>query len=221
MGLDTVELVIRFEDAFGIKIPDKVAEELTTPREVTNYVWSQLKLVDQTPCLSQQAFYALRREFVPLLGIERAEFSPSAKLSELVPIENRTRIWKDVRARIGTAALPDLVRPGWLLLLLSTLTLFTAVLGFLGWGPWWGFLAAGVVVFVSESVTRPFKRKFQVEYADAGALAKYLATHMPHLVRKEWTSEEVAQTVRKIVIEQTGTSDFTDDSRFVQDLHMD
>ena len=38
MGLDTVELIIAFEERFGVKIPDKDAAELYTPRRVTDYI---------------------------------------------------------------------------------------------------------------------------------------------------------------------------------------
>ena len=40
MGLDTVELVIAFEEEFGIIIPNEDAAELSTPRKVTDYVMS-------------------------------------------------------------------------------------------------------------------------------------------------------------------------------------
>ncbi|CAN5128298.1 hypothetical protein BH18ACI2_BH18ACI2_07570 [soil metagenome] len=42
MGLDTVELIMAFEEEFGIAIPDKDASELATPRQVTDYVMSKL-----------------------------------------------------------------------------------------------------------------------------------------------------------------------------------
>ena len=38
MGLDTVELVIAFEEKFGVSIPDADAAELATPRDVTDYL---------------------------------------------------------------------------------------------------------------------------------------------------------------------------------------
>lgn len=46
MGLDSVELVIRIEDTFGIQIPDRVASKLTTPRKVTDFILSRVKESD-------------------------------------------------------------------------------------------------------------------------------------------------------------------------------
>ena len=43
MGLDTVELVMRFEEDLGIDIPDAVAETLVTPRHVIDYALSRLE----------------------------------------------------------------------------------------------------------------------------------------------------------------------------------
>ncbi len=48
MGLDTVELVMAFEEKFGINIPNEEAAELTTPRQVTDYVMSTAKGKEMT-----------------------------------------------------------------------------------------------------------------------------------------------------------------------------
>ncbi len=230
MGLDTVELVVRFEDAFGIKIPDKVAEELTTPRQVTDYVLTQLKLVDRTPCMSQQAFYRLRRAFVSVEAIERGQFRPGAKLSELVPVEDRQRIWTSVESQIGAAALPELVRPRWLFGVLTALTFATAaavfvytaaVVGHMNTAFVVSLLVGGVLGVLSERLTRPLRREFHRDYAHVEDLANHLAIQAPHLFKHEWTREEVAKTVRAVIIDQTGVRDFTDDSRFVQDMGLD
>ena len=41
MGLDTVELLMAFEEKFGVRIPDEDAAHLTTPRKVTDYIMSK------------------------------------------------------------------------------------------------------------------------------------------------------------------------------------
>ena len=38
MGLDIVEMVIRFEEEFEVEIPNKVAETLETPKAVIDYL---------------------------------------------------------------------------------------------------------------------------------------------------------------------------------------
>ena len=42
MGLDTVELVMSFEEEFDIEIPNEVAEKLVTVGDVVDYVSAEL-----------------------------------------------------------------------------------------------------------------------------------------------------------------------------------
>jgi len=44
MGLDTVELVMEFEDAFALTIPDEDASEMQTIGDVTAWLCEQLAL---------------------------------------------------------------------------------------------------------------------------------------------------------------------------------
>jgi len=42
-SLDTVELVMRFEEEFGIEIPDEDAEKLTTVGKALDYLFQKLE----------------------------------------------------------------------------------------------------------------------------------------------------------------------------------
>lgn len=230
MGLDLVELTIRIEDAFGISIPDDVAADLTTPRQVTYYLLSQLKLAERKTCMSQPAFYLLRKEFVAILGIQRSEFRPSSNLAQLIAPEDRIPIWTTLTSKIGAAALPDLIRPAWLFRLLCLATFATAVATFASAHLTTGridiallvsLLASGAFGFAGAFITAPLKRTFRREYEHAGELAIHVAFQSPHSFKKEWTREEVAETLRQIIIYETGVKDFTEDSRFVEDMHLD
>ena len=230
MGLDGVELIIRFEDAFGVAIPDSIAAELTTPRLVTEYLVSQLKVVQQTTCTSQQAFHQLRKQLLPLTAVQRREFRPGTKLTHVFPVDRRKQTWAIARSQPGVSKLPDLVRPGWLVSLLTLVTIVTAVLVFNQFRTrsasgdiaiLASILVSVAIAYGSALITRPLKSQFSREYTNLGDLADYLAIHSPHAFKKEWTREEVAETVRRIIVDQTGLHEFHEDSRFVQDMHLD
>lgn len=234
MGMDAVELVIRFEEAFGIRIPDEVAEQMTTPRKVTDYVLAQVALSEESSCLSQQAFYFLRGKFIASLKIPRNDFKPSTQLEGFIPVEQRRQVWAGIKSEIGPSALPELARPFWLFSTLSFLAVLTFLSALLH--PWnkahmgtnssffLALLGAVVVGYVGSVVTRPFKRRFRRGYESAGDLAKYLNMYSPHSFKggkKGWTREQVASVVREIIIDQVGAKDFSEDSHFIDDMHLD
>jgi len=232
MGLETVELVIRFEEAFGITISDEAAARMTTPREVTDFVARQVAVADGDACLSQQAFYFLRRGFSNSLQLPRTAFHSDVALQTLIAKQNRKHLWGQLQMELGSKILPDLARPLWLFYLLSagtlSLALFvssyaTSALPFqlrleLGLALW---VVVGIIAAV---VTRPFKTEFRREFRTFGGLVEHLLLHAPHAFKREqrmWTQAQIAETVRAIIVDITGKTDFTDDSHFINDMHLD
>ena len=129
MGLETVELVSRFDEAFEITISDEAAARMGTPREVTDFIATQVAMADADACLSQQAFYFLRRGFSNSLQLPRTAFHSDVALQTLIPKQNRKHVWGQLRMEMGSNVLPDLARPLWLFYLLSAATLSLAVFG--------------------------------------------------------------------------------------------
>jgi hypothetical protein len=103
MGLEGVELILRFEEAFEISIPDSAVERFVTPKDVIDFIYTQVPATDETSCLTQRAFYFLRRHFIQHLQIKRRYFRPTQSLDLLLPLENRKAVWKELESKIGTA----------------------------------------------------------------------------------------------------------------------
>ena len=68
MGLDSVELIMEFEKAFEIRIPDQEAEKLRTVGEVHNYIWNRLDNYHSNKCNSQILFYKFKYSFFSISG---------------------------------------------------------------------------------------------------------------------------------------------------------
>ena len=182
MGLDLVELTIRIEETFGIRIPDRVAPELTTPRKVSDFILTQVA-ESRAPlsCLSQKAFYMLRREFTRRLSLPRGRFQVDAQLKEIVPEERRDEVWKAIGSSLGVNRWPAMSRPAWL-----------------------GFILP--------------------EIKSVRELVDYLVTNEPLIVKAEevgWSRAQVWDVLRRVIMDETAARDFSEDSRFVEDMHLD
>jgi phosphopantetheine binding protein len=69
MGLDSVELVMRFEKEFGIAIPDEIVTDLTTPRKVTDYVFFQLTFNGQKGWTREKVARMVREIVIDETGV--------------------------------------------------------------------------------------------------------------------------------------------------------
>jgi hypothetical protein len=229
MGLETVELVIRFEEAFGITISDEVANSMTTPRAVTDYIMTQVATADSSACLSQQAFYFLRRGFSNQLHLSRSAFHPDVSLQTLIPKETRKTVWHQLQTEMGPNVLPHLARPLWLFYLLFVSTVFVSGFVFSVTPlPFQIRLFLGLAMLAATGaalslVTRPFKTEFPRRFRTVAALVDYLLLHSPQSFKREprvWTRAQIAETVRAIIVDVTGKTDFTEDSHFINDMRL-
>lgn len=77
MGLETVELVMAWEEEFGVEIPDSVAASLKTPRQVTDWLAAQL------PGYPRDEIAAgVRRRPLDQLGIRPTQYREDARFVE-------------------------------------------------------------------------------------------------------------------------------------------
>jgi hypothetical protein len=107
MGLDSVEIVMAWEDAFGISIPNEEAFVLRTPRMAIDLICKMLAVGDlRGPCLTVRAFHRLRNCFVNAGSVKRGSIRLETRIKDLV----RSHSWNDVRVNCG---IPSLPRPLW------------------------------------------------------------------------------------------------------------
>jgi acyl carrier protein len=104
MGLDSVELVLRFEDEFSISISDDEAAESRTVGDIYRLILTKIKV---TPgCLTSKAFYLTRRGLVDALGLARHSIRPVTPLSPLLPETTRRKQWGRIVKSIGLTVPP-------------------------------------------------------------------------------------------------------------------
>jgi acyl carrier protein len=103
MGLDSVALVMAFEEEFGIDIPNEVAEHMVTPVIVMEWICNKISAeADDGPCLSMVEFHRVRQEHftrhgVPRRAVTLKSWMPNAWLSQ------RT-VRQEVVQRVGIRA---------------------------------------------------------------------------------------------------------------------
>jgi acyl carrier protein len=109
MGLDSVELVIATEEAFGIAIPDAEAAAMITPAHLISHVQRAVASTsDQKACISLRAFHRVRASLMRSVGARRSEVALHTRIDALFFGSRRADLWDSFRQDSSLAALPDL-----------------------------------------------------------------------------------------------------------------
>ena len=223
MGLDGVELVMEFEDEFGLEFPDAVADAMRSVHDVTEYVHAELSgtLPRAESCLTSRSFHRLRRELTKLLSIPRRDITPKTKLGSLIPQEQRHEVW---RALLATGIqLPSLARSNAIVLMASTVVMgCTAGLTIVTSEPWFLFTALPLWFFASF-VTEPLAVNVPGSaptISDAVMFTTSMKTS--DITDAAPTRREILYRIRVITSEQLGIpiDQISVDSRFTEDLHI-
>lgn len=234
MGLDTVEIVMAIEERFGIDIPNDEAENLFTTRDLIEFVYGKVRhnIADKRVCLSQRAFYRIRRQLQEKLDLSRDAVRPKTKWADIIPLEGRREIWADLTQSMNlTTHAPTLERAPLLRLVVVFSPLLSGAIAFAAMAAA-SVPAAGIAALTVGSITAwlaiALTRRQQIYFGPflqtVGDTANALALHRPAEFRAGlgWTRDEVRATIRGIMIEHLGVdADFSDDARIVDDLGAD
>jgi acyl carrier protein len=129
MGLDSVEILVNVENAFGITISNYEAEKISTVGDIHNVVWRNVQGRQSMRCRSQQLFYRLRYILINKFNATHEGIVPAASLNKVFPKNNRRLKYHRLQKELNLK-LPELVlSPIWARVL--TVTGITLIAGML------------------------------------------------------------------------------------------
>lgn len=228
MGLDGVELVMSFEEAFGIELKDEEVTETRTPRMVIDLIVSKLRTAEERICRSQRVFYTIRRVLIEALGLERKSISPDMRFRDWIPPTQERDVWERMRAALSPRSWPSLVRPRWLSRSLIavgySIFVMTVLLAIcLSLSVWLGIAGGVFLAIVFAVIAAGLTRRYRICIPTGLQSIRDL---IPYAVTSErmsgWTRDDVAVVVKRLTMDQLGVEEaaYTEDSRFVEDFHM-
>lgn len=98
MGMDGVELVMSFEEEFGISLPDSAAAEMRTPRQVIDFIIEQRRSMEQLDMQSHVSRV--------LAEMGHASTAPATSFAELFHGMGRVRQWNEFREKLAPLTAP-------------------------------------------------------------------------------------------------------------------
>jgi acyl carrier protein len=220
VGLDTVELVIAFEEEFGVAIDNEDAEKMETPGDVADYVVSRVRTSSDDPCLSQVGFYRIRSLLMDEFSIPRETIHPNTLLIDVVAGNIREN-WLRLKNAIGTDNFPKLQR--------KPVLVFAVVFGLPGLVSLYLYMSgvSGSLVFISFGVLAVIANQLT---SNLGSIIPSNSSTVASLIpfvscagTKIWSRDEVLVRVFEITAEQLGIKmeDISEKSHFIHDLGAD
>lgn len=220
MGLDGVELVMEFEDEFGIQIPDDAAEKMPTVGDVTEFVYAELRrtLPQAKSCLTSRSFYKLRQGLVKLLSVPRRDITPKTELEHLIPIEHRREIWRRLLSQ--GLRLPSLERSSVTVLTASLIVIVCAGGLSVMLHDSWFLLTTLPLWFVASLVTKPLAVFVPGNCRTISDLVMYCTSMNKSEITDAPSRRDILYKIKVITSEQLGIpiDKIAEDSNFSEDL---
>lgn len=219
MGLDSVELVMAFEETFGVTISDAEAVKCETPADVIAVVLGKIQTSGMNGCLSQRGFYVLRRALTEKLGIDRRAVTLDTGVRSLFPGKSDPELWESLKSATKARSWPALVRPRWLVGCLWLLTGAVLIGLFQMTSPEVALAGALISGIAGVLLTSRFENQIPAAYSGVRDLVPFAITSS----EVSWSPEDVARQVKQIVMNQLGVSEemYREDAHFVHDFGMD
>lgn len=220
MGLDTVELLMSFEDEFGIAIKEDDAEKMGTPADVADYVMLRVRTNTGAPCPSQVGFYRIRSMLMTAFGIPRKDIHPNALLSEILKGDTKQQ-WRKLQDALDAKNFPKLKRSRAFFYLVVFGVPAIIVIPMLKTAApvSWAALAYGILALCTNALTTGMGTIIPGRYQTVGTLIPYVTCASSIL----WTREAVLAKVIQITSEQLDipVNKIYPNSHFVHDLDAD
>lgn len=220
MGLDTVELLLAVEDSFDVRIRHEEAAELESLSALVDHLARRLPCAQEATCLTQTAFYRLRRALMESTGVERSALRPTSRLGLYLPQSRRRTLWASLAESTGLDV-PDLryTRAACTVGVSLTLALTLA-------GARLGGLALALAVMtasVSSFVLMTREWRTRLPFATVGELASWAAIYGAASLRRReqgWTRQQIETVVMGLTKAVTGVEEVPPDATF-RELGLD
>ena len=220
MGLDSVELIMAYEEEFGVQFDNIDAENCTTPRHVVDYIYKRVRKNKNEPCPSQVGFYKIRKILIEKFNLKRTEISPNLELSNIFGDDPREK-WKLLHKSLGVEYFPPLERNSHLVL---TFIFFIpiSIFVFLLFNDVQLFFSV-FILFVSmwffNSITLHTAKNIPKKFNTVGSLVSFVGCAND----KIWERKQILMRVIEITSEQLGIpiEEIQEDSHFIEELGID
>ncbi len=233
MGLDSIEILIKVEDSFGIKIPDEEAEQILTVSDFHDTVWRHLSSKQSDKCQSQLLFYRLRKSFVEEFGFSTQQLTLNTSPEEIFPKTNRRQIYSNFANRINLKLPPLILTKPWKILLsgfgwitiiggLTTALLLIFISNHSNWMLLLPVAAILLTLLLSELLNP--KRIAIKEVTIKEFTQSALLLNLTSLIANEGTNRREMETIINQIIAEMGGLDIEEvspDKKIGDDLEID
>jgi acyl carrier protein len=233
MGLDSVEILVNVENAFGITISNFEAEKITTVGDIHTVVWRNVQGRQSMRCRSQQLYYKLRFLLINKFQVAGSTIELDASLNDIFPKANRRLLHRKLEKELQLQ-LPALVLPvGWSLVLRITgvvliagmLVLSLVLVNGFQHTPWLYLLPLlGVVLTLFFSNTLDHMRTAFVPETLKNYTQKVLSLNYATLMQESGINRKEMETmINNIIAETVGVDihEISPEKKLQDDLGLD